>query len=250
MNTRYSFLMILLMMALFGTNFIPGSNIEAIGQPVKLNFAEGSWEGDMIGKGTVMAEYDVTINATINGTLEGTPQFGTWNGKYQATYKWNSHMENDIGFFKGNYSLNIDDSGIVTGKVVSKVSGLLVGDWELQINGSRIEPGIIVGTWTGKFIPTYFSYGRVTPVPTTLRLQGSGEFNAELKEKSITTSTDSTSDATPPAPSPIATIEPPPLEETITDENQILLTILRAGFIIAIIGIIISMSVKVLGANH
>ncbi|WP_455369177.1 hypothetical protein [[Eubacterium] cellulosolvens] len=249
MNTKYSLIIILLTTAFLGTNFIPRSNMETIGQPVQLNFVEGSWEGNMIGEGTVMAEYDVTINATITGTLEGSPQFGTWNGKYQATYKWNSHMENDIGFLKGNYSWNMDDSGKVTGTVVSKVSGLLVGDWELQLNGSLRETGIIEGTWTGKFIPTYFSYGRVTPVPTTLRLQGSGEFEAKLQEKIVTTS-ESTSQTTPTAPSPITTIETPPLDEIITNESQMLLTILRIVFIIGIILIIILIAAKVLKSDH
>jgi hypothetical protein len=223
--------------------------METIGQPKQLNFAEGSWKGDMLGEGTVMNEYDVTINATITGTLEGTPQFGTWNGKYQATYKWDSHMENDIGFLKGNYSWNIDDSGRLTGTVVSKVSGLLVGDWELQLKGSVREAGIIEGTWTGKFIPTYFSYGRVTPVPTTLSLKGSGEFEAKLQEKIVTTS-ESTSGTTSFVPSPITTIQPPSLDEKIVNEGQILITILRAAFIIAIVIIVIVIVTKVLRSDH
>ena len=250
MNTTHPLIIILLTTAFLGTNIIARPNMDTIGQPIQLNFAEGSWKGDMLGEGTVMADYDVTINATITGTLEGTPQFGTWNGKYQATYKWDSHMENDIGFLKGNYSWNIDDSGRVTGTVVSKVSGLLVGDWEFQLNGSVKETGIIEGTWTGKFIPTYFSYGRVTPVPTTLSLQGSGEFEAKLQEKIVTTSTELTSETTSPAPSPIATIQPPPLDETIANEGQILITILRAAFIIAIIVIVILIATKVLRSDH
>lgn len=250
MNTTHTLIVVLLTTALLGINIIPRPNMDTIGQPIQLNFAEGSWEGDMIGEGTVMAEYDVTINATITGTLEGTPQFGTWSGKYEATYKWNSHMEDDIGFLKGNYSWNMDDSGRVTGTVVSKVSGLLVGDWELQLDGSVRETGIIEGTWTGKFTPTYFSYGRVTPVPTTLRLQGSGEFEAKLQEKIITTSTESTSPTTPPAPSLITTIQLPPSDETIIHEGQILVTILQAVFIIAIVVIVILISAKALKKNH
>jgi hypothetical protein len=224
--------------------------MDAVGQPIQLNFAEGSWKGGILGEGTVMATYNVTINATITGTLEGTPQFGSWNGKYQATYSWNSHMENDIGFLRGNYSWNIDDSGKVTGTVVSKVSGLLVGDWELQLNGSVTETGIIKGTWTGKFIPTHFSYGRVTPVPTTLRLQGSGEFEAKLQEKMITTSTDSTSEITSDTLSPIAPIKPPSLDEAIGNESQILITILRAVFIFAIIAIVFLIVTKIYRSDH
>ncbi|OGD54380.1 hypothetical protein A3K80_08625 [Candidatus Bathyarchaeota archaeon RBG_13_38_9] len=249
MNTTHPLIIILLTTAFLGAYIIPKQHMETIGQPIKLNFAEGSWKGDMLGEGTVMAAYDVTINATMTGTLEGTPQFGAWNGKYQATYKWGSHMENDIGFLKGNYSWNMDDSGRVIGTVVSKVSGLLVGDWELQLNGSVRETGIIEGTWTGKFIPTYFSYGRVTPVPTTLRLQGFGEFEAKLQEKIVTTS-ESTSETTSHALSPITTIETPPLDETITNESQILVTILRAVFIIAIIVIIILIAAKVLRSDY
>jgi hypothetical protein len=243
-------ILILLTSAIIGINIIPSPNMKTIGQPIQLNFAEGSWEGDMIGEGTVMAEYDVTINATIIGTLEGTPQFGTWNGKYQATFKGGSHMENDIGFLRGNYSWNIDDSGRVTGTVVSKVSGLLVGNWELQLEGSLRETGIIEGTWTGKFTPTYFSYARVTPVPTTLRLQGSGEFKAKLQEKIVTTSMESTSETTPPATSPITTIQPPPSDETIANEGQILVTILRAVFVIAIVLIIILIAARTLRNDH
>lgn len=250
MNTTHPLIIIFLTTAFLGTNIIPIPNMDAVGQPIQFNFAEGSWKGDMLGEGTVMAEYDVTINATITGTLEGTPQFGTWNGKYQATYGWNSHMENDIGFLRGNYSWNMDDSGRVSGTVVSKVSGLLVGDWELHLNGSVRETGIIKGTWTGKFIPTYFSYGRVTPVPTTLRLHGSGEFEAKLQEKIVTTSTESISETTSSVPSPITNIQSPSLDETITNEGQILITILRAVFIIAIILIIILIGTKVLRSNH
>jgi hypothetical protein len=249
MNTTYPLIIILLTTAFLGTNIIPRPNMDTIGQPIQLNFAEGSWKGDMLGEGTVMAEYDVTINSTITGTLEGTPQFGTWNGKYHATYKWGSHMENDIGFLKGNYSWNIDDSGRVTGTVVSKVSGLLVGDLELQLNGYVKETGIIEGTWTGKFIPTYFSYGRVTPVPTTLSLDCSGEFEAKLQEKIVITS-ESTSETTSPAPSPIATIQPPPLDETIANEGQTLITILRVAFVIAIFVIAILIFTKILRRDH
>jgi hypothetical protein len=250
MNTTLALIVILLTTALLGINIIPRPNMETIGQTIQLNFAEGSWKGDMLGEGTVMNEYDVTINATITGTLEGTPQFGTWNGKYQATFKGGSHMENDIGFLRGNYSWNIDDSGRVTGTVVSKVSGLLVGNWELQLEGSLRETGIIEGTWTGKFTPTYFSYARVTPVPTTLRLQGSGEFKAKLQEKIVTTSMESTSETTPPATSPITTIQPPPSDETIANEGQILVTILRAVFVIAIVLIIILIAARTLRNDH
>lgn len=250
MNTTLALILILLTTGLLGINIIPRPNMETIGQTIQLNFAEGSWKGDMLGEGTVMNEYDVTINATITGTLEGTPQFGTWNGKYQATYKWDSHMENDIGFLKGNYSWNMDDSGRVTGTIVSKVSGLLVGDWELQLNGSVRETGIIEGTWTGKFTPTYFSYGRVTPVPTTLRLQGSGEFEAKLQEKIITATTQTTSETTPPAQSPITTIQPPLSDETINNEGQILVTIIQAVLIIAIVVIVILIAAKALRSDH
>ena len=250
MNTTLALIVILLTTALLGINIIPRPNMETIGQTIQMNFAEGSWKGDMLGEGTVMNEYDVTINATITGTLEGTPQFGTWNGKYQATYKWDSHMENDIGFLKGNYSWNMDDSGRVTGTIVSKVSGLLVGDWELQLDGSVRETGIIEGTWTGKFTPTYFSYGRVTPVPTTLRLQGSGDFEAKLQEKIITTTSQTTSETTPPAQSPITTIQPPPSDETINNEGQILVTILQAVLIIAIVVIVILIAAKALRSDH
>ncbi len=245
MNPTYPLIIMLLTSTFLGMEIIPKYNIEAIGQPIEWNFAEGNWKGDMLGDGTVMNEYDVTINATITGTLKGTPQSGTWNGKYQATYTWNSHAENDIGFLRGNYSWNIDDSGRVTGIVVSKVSGLLFGDWKFEINGSFREPGIIEGTWTGKFIPTYFSYGRVTPVPTTLRLQGSGQFEAKLQEKTITTSelTSETSLSTTPQ---ITTIDTPSSNEKTTNESQILLTILRAAFIIAIIGIIIFLALNFL----
>lgn len=250
MNTTNALIILLLTTTFLGTNIIPRPNMDTIGQPIQLNFAEGRWKGDMLGEGTVMNEYDVTINATITGTLEGTPQFGTWNGKYQATYKWDSHMENDIGFLKGNYSWNMDDSGRVTGTVVSKVSGLLVGDWELQLDGTVRETGIIEGTWTGKFTPTYFSYGRVTPVPTTLRLQGSGDFEAKLQEKIITTTTQTTSETTPPAQSPITTIQPPPSDETINNEDQILVTILQAASIIAIVVIVILIAAKALRSDH
>ncbi len=250
MNTTNALIILLLTTTFLGTNIIPRPNMDTIGQPIQLNFAEGRWKGDMLGEGTVMNEYDVTINATITGTLEGTPQFGTWNGKYQATYKWDSHMENDIGFLKGNYSWNMDDSGRVTGTVVSKVSGLLVGDWELQLDGTVRETGIIEGTWTGKFTPTYFSYGRVTPVPTTLRFQGSGDFEAKLQEKIITTTTQTTSETTPPAQSPITTIQPPPSDETINNEGQILVTILQAASIIAIVVIVILIAAKALRSDH
>jgi hypothetical protein len=83
-----------------------------------------------------------------------------------------------------------------------------------------------------------------------LRFQGSGEFEAKLQEKIVTTSTESTSETTSPAPSPITTIQPPPLDETITNEGQILITILRAAFIIAIVVIVILIVTKVFRSDH
>ncbi|WP_455278939.1 hypothetical protein [[Eubacterium] cellulosolvens] len=248
MNTEYPLVAILFTISLLGI-ILAGPNIEIIGQPMQLNYTEGSWRGNMLGEGTVMNEYDVTINATITGILEGTPKFGIWNGKYLATYTWDSHKENDIGFLNGNYSWNIDDSGKVSGMIVSRVSGLLVGDMELQLDGTVGETGVIEGTWTGKFTPKYFSYGRVTPVPTTLRIQGSGEFEAKLEEKIITTS-ESTSEATPPTSSPIQTLQPSPSDETITHQGQILVIILRAVFIIAIVMIVILIVTKALKREH
>jgi hypothetical protein len=244
MKTQYTLIAILLTISLLGI-ILARPNIEIIGQPMQPNYAEGSWRGNILGTGTVMNEYDVTINATITGNLKGTPKFGIWNGKYLATYTWDSHKENDIGFLIGNYSWNIDDSGKVSGTIVSIVSGLLVGDWELQLDGKVRETGFIEGTWTGKFTPKYFSYGRVTPVPTTLRIQGSGEFEAKLEEKIIRPS-ESTSETTSPTSSSIQTLQPPPSDETIIHQGQILVNILRAVFIIAIVIIVISIVTKAL----
>ena len=183
--------------------------------------AKGAWNGKMSGIGTLMMSYNISLVSNMSGTFSGNTSRGEWSGKYYAIYRVERSLLDDIGFIKGNYTWNIDNKGVLSGEVNTKVTGLLVGDWRLQLQGSTSDSRRVKGTWSGIFTPTQFSYGGVTPVSTIMKLEGSGEFEGTLEPVESPTPTPTTPSVSP-TENATSLPQPPPTAPSALGSQQYL----------------------------
>lgn len=86
------------------------------------SLAKGTWSGKMSGIGTLMMTYNISLISNMSGIFSGNTSRGEWSGKYYAIYRVERSLLDDIGFIKGNYTWDIDNNGVLSGEVNTKVA--------------------------------------------------------------------------------------------------------------------------------
>jgi hypothetical protein len=145
---------------------------------------EGNWNGVMNGSGFAQGAFTINVNSTMDGAFNEDTSGGIWNGTYIINYQV-SPVEidgQDSGNIIGTYTMNISESGIISGEVIAQVTEVLFGELLLTIHGMMSESGVLNGSLNGTLVGNTLRYGG-TPVPLNdMILEVSGEFEGNSQK--------------------------------------------------------------------
>jgi hypothetical protein len=145
---------------------------------------EGNWNGVMNGSGFAQGAFTINVNSTMAGVFNENTSGGIWNGTYTINYQV-SPVEidgQDSGNIIGTYTMNINESGIISGEVIAQFTEVLFGELRLTIHGMKSESDVLNGSLNGTLIGNTLRYGG-TPVPLNdMILEISGEFEGNAQK--------------------------------------------------------------------
>jgi hypothetical protein len=192
--------------------------------------AKGTWRLDFTGNGTAGGS-PITVSANMSGTFDGDTSHGLWLGTYVGKYSVFivGFKGQDVGEIKGEYSANIDDSGVVSGDITAKFTGLLVGEMKLKMQGTESESGDLKGRLNGTIaVNEYVHEKRERDVSGAMNVPVSGEFEGKVQkptqtESPTSTPTPSITQTPTPEQKPISSPMPAPAQSVGLDTNMIAL---------------------------
>ncbi len=139
----------------------------------------GNWKGIMSGafNGDIHTEpYTIVFDSKMNGTYEGQI-YGDWVGTYYVNYEIFplGIKEYGDGDIEGNYTVNIDESGVMFLDGIAMIKGVLQGKLEFETEQIELGSEYLARKWNGiatiKRIVT-----RSFDLPTNMKILVYGEF--------------------------------------------------------------------------
>ena len=179
--------------------------------------AKGTWKAAFADNGTAGGS-PITISANMTGTFDGDTSHGLWIGTYVGKYAVFivGFRGQETGEIKGEYNVKIDDSGIISGDITTKVTGLLTGEMKMTIQGTESKSGDLEGTLSGTVTITQYIHEKSErSVSGAANVPVSGEFEGKVQKPTPTESPTPT-----PAPSMTQGSTPQPTSASNTLPTQ------------------------------